>query len=539
MKTTLIALNASYMHTSLALRQLMPTLSGFSVRPYEAHINLPHRQVLDDIARDHPDVAAFSCYIWNIRQVLRLVRALKRALPDVRIILGGPEVGHRAESVLSDHPEVDFVLRGEGERALAALLADIESGAAVRGVRTGDRLDPREWTDAYAGGIAGIENRLIYIETARGCPYSCQFCLSSAEDGVRALDAAESIRRLTALADGGAKLVKLVDRTFNFDRARANAIWTGLIEHDARQRSAAQPVGRELAPAATEGVTYHFEIGAHLIDDAAIAVLSRARPGLFQFEVGVQSSNAGVLGNVRRAAPFERVAEGARRVAALGTIHLHVDLIAGMPGDDLSKFGRSFDDAFALGAEQLQLGFLKLLHGSGLRRDAESLGIVFEQDAPYEVLRTQEMSYSDLSHLKDLEKALNWYHNSGLYRCTLRWLLRKRGAFALFDALARRMRAAGVFDVERGEKARAAALLEAFAGDDVLAALMRHDLLSAGRRRDLPQALAFSETEAQRALLRARFHPVRGQSCFVYGVDVEAYERDGALVYRETTVIYG
>ncbi len=526
MKITLVALNASYMHTNLAVRQIARAMDGQSPRIYEGHINLPFRQVLEDILRTQPDWIGFSCYIWNIQYVLRLVRAIKQAAPDVQILLGGPEVGHRAQAVLDAHPGVSCVVAGEGERVLPALFAalDCDGGPTAGIVGPVEPMQPSAWPDAYADGIEGLQNRILYIETSRGCPYNCQFCLSSAEDGVRALDAAESIRRLTALADGGAQLIKLVDRTFNFDRERANAIWRGLIEHAART--------------GYQG-TYHFEIGAHLIDDAAVHMLSAAPKGLFQFEVGIQSSDEGVLSNVGRAAKFDAVARGARRVKALGTIHLHVDLIAGMPGDDMETFAQSFVDAYALGADRLQLGFLKLLHGSGLRRDAHELGIAFEPDAPYEVVRTRQMSFLDLCHLKDVENLLDWYHNSGLYTCSLRWLMKDRSPFALFGELARAMRAAGVFDAQRGEKARGAALLAAFAQDEVLEALMRHDLLKAGRRRDLPDSLAFMETEAQRALLRARFHPVRGQSCFEYEIDVEAFEQTGEIACRTTLLVYG
>lgn len=542
MKITLVALNAHYMHTNLAVRQMLPALSGFGVQFYEGHINLPCRRLLQDIARGEPDVIGFSCYIWNIALVTRLCRALRLALPDVRLVLGGPEVAYRAPDLLRELPEADYVLQGEGESALPMLLRSIEAerGGGEMPLRDvpglcwradgevlcnakPEPLPPRDWPDPYANGIAGLERRILYIETSRGCPFSCQFCLSSAEQGVRALDADEAVRRLTALADAGAALIKLVDRTFNFDPRRADYIWSALIEHAAHTGYSG---------------TYHFEIGAQLIDDAALQVLGRAPKGLFQFEVGLQSSDSGVLAKVGRKVDFERVADAVSALRALDTIHLHVDLIAGMPGDDMPRFARSFDDAYSLGAEQLQLGFLKLLHGSGLRRDAGVLGIIFEKDAPYEVISTREMRFAELCHLKDVEQTLNWYHNSGLYRCTLRWLLGERGPFGLFSSLAHAFRASGVFDVERANKARAEALL-AWADSPQLRALMRHDLLRAGRRRDLPDALAFLEGEAERSLLRARYHPVRGQSAFVYEWDVLAFERGGPLSPGGTLVIYG
>ncbi len=515
MKTTLVALNAQFMHTNLAIRQLLPTLSGFDVRFYEGYINLPYRKILQDVAQGEPDVIGFSCYIWNIHLVLRLCRALRLALPRAVIVLGGPEVAARGEDV----PEADYVLGGEGELSLAPLLGALKRGERPEAPQMPGPLPVSRWTDPYAGGVAGLENRILYTETSRGCPFGCKFCLSAGES-VRALPAEEAVRRLTALADGGAKLIKLVDRTFNFDKRRANQIWAALISHADRTGYRG---------------TYHFEIGAQLIDGAALAVLERAPEGLFQFEVGIQSTDSGVLKAVGRTAAFGEIADAVRRIRALRNIHLHVDLIAGLPGEDMAKFERSFDEVYALGAEQLQLGFLKLLHGSALRAEAGALGIVFDPDAPYEVLRTREMSFFELCFLKDVEQALDWY--GARYPASLRWLLLTRRPFALFSELARNLRQSGVLAQERGEKARAQALLSAF-DSPALRQLIRHDLLTLGRRRDLPDALCFQETDEQRALLRQRFHPVRGQCAFEYDFDVQAFAETGVVQMKAALVIY-
>ena len=228
-------------------------------------------------------------------------------------------------------------------------------------------------------------------------------------------------------------------------------------------------------------------------------------------------------------------------VGRAGNIHLHTDLIAGLPGEDMASFEKSFDDTFALGAQMLQLGFLKLLKGSGLRRDAEKLGIVYEPEAPYEVISTREMSFEELNFLKDVEEVLEWYHNSGRYPSALRLLLEKKRPFELFEHLARVFRENGVLDTEKGEKARAQALLEAgaeFADKKMLSALIRHDLLSCGRRRDLPEELKFEESPEQRALLRERFHPVRGQSAYTYDFDVRRYAETGEYLPGNVTVVY-
>ena len=544
MRVLLTALNAHYMHTSLAIRQLKAAckeLDDIQIELCELHINLPYRRVLGDIARKKPDAVGFSCYIWNIGYVLRLCRALRLALPQTAIFLGGPEAAFAQEELLRENCCIDAVLAGEGEAVLPAYLAALRDGMSVCSLpgvaaRNGEgkivltpppaAMRAEDWPDVYADGACGLENRILYIETSRGCPYNCQYCLSSRDEKVRALSAEESVRRLTFLAEQGVKLIKLVDRTFNFDRQRAKEIWRGLIDH--AQRTGVTP-------------TYHFEIAANLLDEESIALLASAPEGLFQFEAGVQSASDAVLKNVGRSVPFDPVKEAILRVGRAGNIHLHTDLIAGLPGEDMASFEKSFDDTFALGAQMLQLGFLKLLKGSGLRRDAGRLGIIFDPEAPYEVISTREMSFEELNFLKDVEEVLEWYHNSGRYPSALRLLLEKKRPFELFAHLAKIFRETGILDSEKGEKARAQALLDAgsaFADGKMLSDLIRHDLLSCGRRRDLPEGLRFEGTPKQRALLRERFHPVRGQSAYTYAFDAEAFAERGEYVPGRHTVVY-
>lgn len=542
MKTLLVALNASFMHTSLSARQLRSAArrAGQGADLFEGHINLPYRKLLQQIAGEKAALYAFSCYIWNIELVMKLVRALRKARPEAKIALGGPEVSFRAESLLREEPSIDYVLMGEGELSFPALVRALNNHTPLCDIpglayRDGDivlspqngPIDVSEWVDPYPDGIAGLEDRILYVETSRGCPYHCSYCLSSAEERVRAISAEEAVKNLTSLADQNAKLVKLVDRTFNFDRKRAREIWRGLIEHHARTGAR---------------TTYHFEIGAHLIYEETVALLKTAPEGLFQLEVGIQSTDGEVLRAIGRTAPFEKIREAATALHAAKNIHLHTDLIAGLPGEDLATFARSFDEAYALGAEMLQLGFLKLLHGSGLRQRADALGIVYEDNPPYEVIRTPALSFDELCFLKDVEVALSWYGNSGRYRGAMRLLLHGEKPFSLYGALARHLRSTDMLTIERGEKARAQALLD-FAGQkkgqiELFSALLRHDLLSAGRRRDLPDALAYTETDAQRAQLRLRFHPVRGQTIYEYAYDVEQYRRNGEVIKSVTPILY-
>ena len=542
MKATLVALNAHYMHTNLALRQIIKAMPAgdWTAELVEGHINLPFWDLFTKVMRTQPDVLGISCYIWNIDMALKLARAARQARPDLTIFVGGPEVGYRAEEVLREQPALDWVLTGEGEKSFPMLLEAVQGCRKPQDVpglcwRDGERvvcnaqlppLPPEEWPDVYAEGIKGLEKRLLYIETSRGCPYKCQYCLSSAQGRVRALDARESIRRLSFLAEQGASIIKLVDRTFNFDVRRAREIWQGLIDH-----------------ALATGVrpTYHFEIGAHLIDEACLEVLARAPKSLFQFEIGVQTSSEQVLSAISRAPSFEKVRRATVALKALGNIHLHVDLIAGLPGEDIQSFAQSIDDVCEMHPHKVQLGFLKLLHGSQMRSDAPLHHLVFQPDAPYEIISSDKMSFEALCHLKDVETVMEWFLNSERYPNCIRLLRERLGWYQMFDAMASAFRKAGILDREQSEKGRASALMAfmtAQTDKEWARALLSHDLLNAGRRRDLPEELSYEEDDELRALLRARFHPVRGQSARRYPVDVLHYEKTGEKRAAECVVIY-
>ena len=537
MKTLLVALNAQYMHVNLGLRQILCRLEGEDASLYEAHINLPFRQILEAIGRQNPDAVGFSAYIWNAPLVWRLCRALKRAMPRAVLFAGGPEAECDPAAAFACCPELDYILWGEGETVagpfLRALGAGVDPvglpgvcclrGGALLSAPPPPPMEPEDWPDVWGGDrLKGLEGRILYVETARGCPYRCAYCLSASAGGVRALGVAQSLRRLTAMAEGGAGLIKLVDRTFNFDRRRAADIWLGLIRHS-RQTG--------LTP------RYHFEIGAHLLDEEAFTVLAQAPAGLFQFEAGIQSTDPEVLRLVGRDVPFEALKAPLRHVRELGTIPLHTDLIAALPGENLSTFARSFDQAYMIGAEQLQLGFLKVLPGSPLRRQANALGLAYEPDPPYEVLSTPHLSFPDLCFLKDVKTALDWYHNSGRYPLALRYLLADRAPFALYAEMARRLRAMGALDSPRRERDRALCLLSLYA-DEALADLVAHDLLSHGLGAELPPELDQKEDAQLRFLLRQKYHPVRGQRARRYRWDVEAYEKGGTLTRREKVIFY-
>lgn len=456
MRVTLVAINAMYQHTSLALRLLSAAARGLPIThtPLELHCNMRYEAMFRAVYETKPDVLCFSCMIWNIESVLRLIRDVRKARPDTRIVVGGPEVSFDADTFLRDCPEMDAVVCGEGELSYPALLSAFlrgENGEGIAGVclRGAPGADMRSLSAqpelagtlfAYEAEAAYDPGRIWYAETARGCPFRCQFCLSSIQPGVRALSADDAVSLLRGMAQKGARLVKLVDRTFNFDKKRAIAIWKALLD--------------------TPHCVYHFEIEPSLLDAETLSFLETVPEGRFQFEIGIQSTNPETLASVDRSLPLERVREAVQRLGAARNIPLHLDLIAGLPHEGYDTFAASFDAVFSLGPTALQVGFLKLLRGSGLRQSAKRHGIVYSDSPPYEVLFTDWLSQDDILRLKDIAQAVEWYHNSGKYKATMALLLgQAESPFAVFAQLAQSLRTQGVFSAPKGQPDRLAALL--------------------------------------------------------------------------------
>ena len=366
-----MAMNASYVHTSLALRTLSEALraGGFEVTALEYTIKDSRTRILEELYACQSDVYGFSCYIWNINELLPLAEELKRLKPRAKIVLGGPEVSFWTPDELSLYPFVDFLVTGEGEDALPALCRDIENGVAD--VKYPDKT-------VEGGAFAGFEEqgipytdreitegRIVYYESSRGCPFRCAYCLSSVtsygsgQKRVRAKSAERTLRDLLRFESPGSsiKVVKFVDRTFNFDRERAKTIWRGLLG-DGYTKS------------------YHFEVCASLLDEESLEILSRAPDGKFQLEIGVQSTSSEALLACDRPDDTERVLDMLAKLRGIPGVHVHADLIAGLPFESYERFGESFDAVFGL-CDQLQVGFLKLLNGCKLRLEADRHGYVF------------------------------------------------------------------------------------------------------------------------------------------------------------------
>ena len=440
-KILLVAINAKYIHANPAVRSLRASAGRAKdcVEIVEFTINELRERILGEIYRRRPDVTAFSCYIWNREYVVPLVRDLHLLRPEMPIWAGGPEVSFDTEEFLRECPEVTGVLRGEGEISFARLAEMYvfvpaedrrEAINKVPGITwRGSDGKIHENPPAPPADLDSLpffyaeeepeENRIIYYESSRGCPFSCSYCLSSVDRGVRFRSLSLVLPELQYFLDKKVQQVKFVDRTFNCRHDHALAIWRYIAEHD-------------------NGVTnFHFEIGADLLNEEELAVLSAMRPGLVQLEIGVQSANAATIAEVSRTMDLDVLCDRVKRIKAGHNIHQHLDLIAGLPLEDAESFRKSFNAVYALEPEELQLGFLKALRGSELRRKASSYGIRYKAEAPYEVLMSSWMSYDDILHLKEVEEMLEVYYNSFQFTRTIKRLLRAfPDAFSLYEGLA-------------------------------------------------------------------------------------------------------
>ncbi len=425
MKVVLLALNAKYIHTSLALRYIKSYCKDYEshITILETTINNNENEIIKTIYNEQPDILGISCYIWNMSFVKTLIPTLRKILPHTTLILGGPEVSYEGEQILASL-DIDIIMEGEGEETwkeyLDYRIQDKGYLSEINGIIYKEathiiKNPPRQPLDLnylpfVYDSLDGLEHKIIYYEASRGCPFNCQYCLSSTNKGVRFVPLERVKEHLGYFLEKRVKQVKFVDRTFNTKKSYALAIWKYLITHD-------------------NGYTnFHFEIAAELIDDEMLGLLKDARKGLIQFEIGVQSTNPKVLKAISRQMPYEEIKKVTQKISALGNIHQHLDLIAGLPHEDYSSFRNSFNEVIALRPEQFQLGFLKLLRGSGLRDAAKTYGLVYKEEPPYEILYTKEISFSEMLKLHNIEELLEKYYNSGRFINTLEYL------FTCFDS---------------------------------------------------------------------------------------------------------
>lgn len=434
-KMLLVALNAKYIHSNLGIHSIQKycRIQGVEVETGEYTINHRMDSVLSAIYERKPDILAFSCYIWNIAHIVELAENFHAILPEVPIWFGGPEVSYLVEEQMEKYPFLSGIMYGEGEATAAELKQVLDeegdlsevAGIAYRDGGGNVIITPKreplpmdEIPFAYED-LTDFENRIIYYESSRGCPFSCSYCLSAAECGTRFRSMELVERELGFFLEHQVPQVKFVDRTFNANPAHTMAIWKYIYEHD-------------------NGVTnFHFEIAADLLREEEIAYISRFRPGLIQLEIGLQSTNHKTIDAIHRKMDLERLREVVAQIRKGRNIHQHLDLIAGLPYEDFESFQKSFDDVYEMKPDQLQLGFLKVLTGSPLHGERERFGIVAEKQPPYEVLFTKWISYEEMVCLKAVEEMVEVYYNSGQFQASIAYLeSRFSSAFTLYESLA-------------------------------------------------------------------------------------------------------
>ncbi|PGZ95957.1 B12-binding domain-containing radical SAM protein [Bacillus pseudomycoides] len=413
MNVIISTLNAKYIHTNLAIRYIKAYAQPeFDLEMAEYTINDPAMNIVTDLHRRKPDVIGFSCYIWNIEETIEVIQMLKKVNPHLIIFIGGPEVTYDVPYWLKRVPEIDFIIIGEGEAAVKNLLFEIQGTQQFENLDgigfikadgthvikpQREKLDLKELPSPYRfpEDIPHLSKRITYIETSRGCPFSCQFCLSSIEVGVRYFDRERIKEDIRYLMKNGARIIKFVDRTFNISRSYAMEMFQFLID--------------EHVP----GTIFQFEITADIMRPEVIEFLNTHAPaGLFRFEIGVQSTNDQTNDLVKRRQNFEKLTRTVTMVRDGQKIAQHLDLIAGLPEEDYQSFRKTFNDVFALGPEELQLGFLKLLRGTGLRIRANDHQYVYMDHAPYEMLGNNVLSFDDIIQIKQVEDVLEKYWNA-------------------------------------------------------------------------------------------------------------------------------
>ena len=459
MKILLAACNAKYIHSNLAVYDLKAYSSDYDehVILKEYTINQPKDEILKDIYSSGADVVCFSCYIWNISFVRELIRDLVKILPKTAFWAGGPEVSYDAEKFLTEMPEMTGVMVGEGEKTFHDLLEFYIDGKdsleEISGIayRTGDKIIHNGWRELMDLSaipfvyehLEKFENRIIYYESSRGCPFSCSYCLSSIDKKLRFRDLELVKKELQFFLDHRVPQVKFVDRTFNCKHEHAMTIWKYILEHD-------------------NGVTnFHFEISADLLREEEMELMSQMRPGLIQLEIGVQSTNPETIRAIHRHMDLKKLEHCVNRVHSFRNIHQHLDLIAGLPYEDYDIFHQSFNDVYQMKPDQLQLGFLKVLKGSLMQKEAEVYGIVYKEKEPYEVLSTNWLTYGEVLKLKMVESMVEVYYNSGQFWHTLEYLVPfEKDAFTFYEKLGSFYEKKGYSEISHSRMRRYEILLE-------------------------------------------------------------------------------
>lgn len=486
-KIVLTAINSQYVHLNVAVRYLKKYVeknSDIKLDIYETNINNQLMNIIKDLFEKQPDIIIFSTYIWNKEYVFSITKELKKILPDVKIALGGPEVSYEWDKIMAENQEIDYIFTGEGEKVLLNFFTkDISE---VKGVvyREGDNLK-------YNGIEPLIENldiipfpyddeelqdrtKIFYYESSRGCPFNCSYCMSSIDKSVRYYSIDRTKEDLKRFIDSPIKLLKFVDRTFNLSKEKYMAIWRFLLENY------------------REGITFHFEINANIFDDETLDFLETVPKGYFQFEIGVQTIDAQAMKSIGRINKLEKLEHNIRRISR--NIHLHLDLIAGLPYETYDKFRESFDYVHRLKPEMIQLGFLKLLKGTKMYDEREKYGYKYFSKPPYEVFSNEFISFAEMVKLKNLEKVLDFYYNSEKFPESVQWIIENHyeSAFSFYEDVAEYFDKRGYLKVSHKESTLFTLLYEFYLDKglkdrEIFVEYLKYDYLMLGKTGFYPE----------------------------------------------------
>lgn len=479
MKTVIFALNSSYSHTSLAARAIAQGMERYGLEYEIIEKNQKDKRgtILASLIEAEADIYGFSTYIWNVEDMLSYASSVKKILPEAKIVFGGPEVAFRGEEFLLEHGFIDYLIRGEGEEAFPKLCKQIFARETTERIIDAPYFKDFTESGIYYGEVGAIPHGLVYYESVRGCPFSCTYCLSSTEKRIRAKSAERALEDLKGFERfDDIKTVKFVDRTFNFDKERAKKMWRGLCTDEYTKE-------------------YHFEICASLLDDESVEILTHAPRGKFRIEIGLQSTNPKTLEAINRKLNVAETIARTKQLYEAGNLFVHLDLIAGLPYEDYATFGKSFNDSYGV-CDELQLGFLKILCGCEMEKDAERYGIIYADKPPYQVLKTDFISFAELEKLSLTDELCERFSNSGNFKKTFPWLpLRYGNAFEFFERFGEFFEQKhGTRDISKISQANAFLLVLDFAKsimDDVteVKARLALDFLF-GETRKLPSEIA-------------------------------------------------
>lgn len=542
MKVLLTAINSKYIHSNLAVSYLRSFTKDldYEGKIKEFTINDREERVLEEIINENPDVVAFSTYIWNVEMISRLSQLIKRVNPEIEIIYGGPEVSFDSRTFLEEQVG-EYVIEGEGEKTyrdfILYKLGKLEINE-VRGLHY--KLDGQVYSNAKRPLMnmdeivfpyeedEDLSNKIVYYEASRGCPFNCKYCLSSTSHGVRFLNIERVYKELQYFIDKKVKLIKFVDRTFNCNHKFAMAIWEYLINAETETH-------------------FHFEISADILRDEEIELLRKAPEGRFQFEVGVQTTNDDVLRNINRFVNFSDIKEKVEELMSIKNIKQHLDLIAGLPGEDYESFIRSFNDVYSIRPEEIQLGFLKLLKGSSMREEADNYGMEYSPYPPYEILKTNKISYKEILRLKKVEEMVDKYYNSRKFDYIIKYFEKKfNSPFEFYYNLGTFFENKGYFNKNIGNIEYYKVFLDfnreiLNESNDYLSEIIKFNYLLFNKKRGLPDFLRSSlskeEEKEIKGLLREKYS-FKEYHLEKFSLDLEEYADKDVIKEKESYYLF-